>query len=94
MAMKIETKVIKKANKYNWHNIDHQKNIFMLSFVKRKDKSTMRINVYYSKMTVATCIDHPKQGKTQLFRRNVTIEELEKIFENPRHHTGKGYHKK
>lgn len=45
-------------------------------------------------MTVATCINHPKQGKTQLFRKNVSFDELDKIFKNPRVHTGKGYQTK
>jgi hypothetical protein len=50
-----------------------------------------RINVYYTTATVGTCLDHPTQGKTQLFRRGVTLEGLEQIFLNPRVHTGRGY---
>ena len=38
------------------------------------------------------CLKHPRQGKTQLFRRGIeSYEELAAIFENPRTHTGKGY---
>lgn len=62
----------------------------MISFVK----GDVRINVYPTKMTVSTCIDHPKQGKTQLHRRHVSLKQLREIFNNPRLHTGKGYHKK
>merc|ERR1719369_116155 len=42
--------------------------------------------------TVATSLEHPTQGKTQLYRgqRN-TFEELEEIFQNPRVHTDSGY---
>ena len=36
-------------------------------------------------------IHHPKQGKTQLFRRNCTEKEVKQILKNPRTHTGKGY---
>ncbi len=31
----------------------------------------VRFNVYYTTGTVATSLLHPRQGKTQLFRRNV-----------------------
>merc|ERR1740137_418284 len=42
--------------------------------------------------TVATSIEHPTKGKTQLYRgqRN-TFDELEEIFDNPRVHTESGY---
>lgn len=50
-----------------------------------------RVNVYYTTGTVGTCIDHPKSGKTQLFRRNQTIATMVSIFKNPRVHTGAGY---
>lgn len=59
----------------------------MLSFWR----GDVRVNVYYTTMTVGTCLDHPKQGKTQLFRRDVTEKELEMILRNPRVHTHKGY---
>lgn len=52
-----------------------------------------RINVYWTTGTVATCINHPTQGKTQLFRRNVSVEQLAVLFRNPRQHTGKGYYR-
>ena len=39
-----------------------------------------RINVYYTTHTVGTAIDHPRAGKTQLFRRNVNLRELLEIF--------------
>ena len=50
-----------------------------------------RINVYYTTRTVGTAMEHPTQGKTQLFRRNCTPSELLEIFKNPRFHTGRGY---
>jgi hypothetical protein len=55
-------------------------------------QSAVRINVYYSTGTVGTCLSHPRQGKTQLFRRNVSKHQPQDIFENPRTHTGKGYY--
>ncbi|KAL9191312.1 hypothetical protein ACHAXT_001018 [Thalassiosira profunda] len=64
----------------------------------RKEGATeldyVRINVYWTTGTVGTCIHHPRQGKTQLFRRNVDLATLCEIFKNPRVHTGAGYHRK
>ena len=50
-----------------------------------------RINVYYTTKTIGTALDHPTQGRTQLFRRNCTRDELIEILKNPRVHTGHGY---
>jgi len=55
--------------------------------------STTRINVYYTTGTVATCLNHPTRGKTQLFRRRVGLELLYNIFVDPRLHTGRGYYR-
>ena len=66
----------------------------MISFVKVIDGDPARMNIYTTKMTVATCINHPRKGKTQLFRKNVDDKLMGKIFENPRIHTNKGYTKK
>ena len=79
------------AKKYNYVEVDHQENIFMLSF----RLNGVRINVYYSRMTIATCIDHPKKGKTQMFRKGVwDLKLLDKLFQYPRLHTGIGYRNK
>lgn len=63
----------------------------MVSYSKEINEGTARVNVYLSKMTVATALNHPKQGKTQLYRRNVDAKLLNKIFINPRVHTNCGY---
>ena len=52
-----------------------------------------RINVYWTTGTVGTCLNHPRQGKTQLFRRKVDVTLLREIFRDPRVHTGSGYHR-
>lgn len=78
------------AKQNKWVEIDHQENIGMLRF----EKEDAKINVYYTRMTVTTCIDHPKKGKTQLFRRNVDYKKLDAIFKKPRVHTGLGYYTK
>lgn len=79
------------AQKYQWaFDFNNQPNPLMISVFK----DGMRINVYYTTMTVSTALEHPKKGKTQMYRKNVSANLLEKIFKDPRHHTGKGYFKK
>lgn len=80
--------LINLAAKYGWHKPAHNAKSCLLSVFK----GHMRINIYYTTMTIGTCLLHPVKGKTQLFRRNVTDIELEKIFQNPRVHTNKGYY--
>ena len=65
----------------------------VISFRKTSGTGLIRINVYWTTGTVGTCIDHPRQGKTQLFRRNIDLATLREIFRNPRLHTGSGYYK-
>jgi len=86
----LKTEVRKLAEAHGWGGEVFQENISMLSYFKEG----MRINIYLTKMTVGTVLNHPKQGKTQMFRKHVTPKELDKLFENPRQHTGKGYRKK
>ena len=78
------------ARKYEYKEIAYQENVKMVSF----EKDGVRINYYFSTGTVMTALKHPKLGPTQLTRRGVSYIELEKIFKNPRSHTGKGYHQK
>lgn len=83
-------RMIMLGGKYGWKFIEQQTNPPMISFTKEN----MRINVYHTTMTVGTCITHPKKKKTQLYRKRVSLPILEKIFENPRVHTGRGYYGK
>lgn len=84
-------RIRERARDRGWAEIDHQENIMMISFTK----NNARINVYYSKswrLTVATIINHPVVGRKQLFRKYITLHELDNILINPRIHTGKGYY--
>lgn len=54
----------------------------------------IHINFYCTSFTITTELNHPKKGKTQLHRRNLTTMEVREIFKNPRKHTGQGYYKK
>lgn len=80
------------ATRHNYEEINFNETSKMISFRGGIGKST-RINVYYTTGTVGTCLNHPKKGKTQLFRRGVSsLEQLEEMFENQRLHTGDGYY--
>lgn len=88
---RIPIDVIEATAKDNgFHRIDFQENIGMISY---SDGDT-RINIYLTRMTVATCLNHPTKGATQLFRKNVNYETLVEIFDYPRKHTGRGYYKR
>lgn len=39
-------------------------------------------------------MDHPSQGKTQMFRRGLDEAQFESVCNNPRAHTGQGYQTK
>lgn len=77
-----------------WKKIDYQQNIGMVSYSKIISSGMARINIYLTKMSVTTYLNHPKKGKGQLYRKNIGWSHLIKIFKNPRFHTGKGYYKK
>lgn len=78
------------ADFHRYEEIQHNENSRVISF--RNSTGNARINVYYTTGTVATCLNHPRSGEIQLFRRNQTTESLNEIFSNPRTHTGNGYH--
>lgn len=84
------SEIRKLATQWGWAEIDHQENIKMVSFTD----GPSRMNVYYSRMTVATVVDHPTQGRNTLYRRGIRFNDLAKIFENPRVHLGVGYHRR
>lgn len=77
-----------------WEIIALQENIGMVSFIKGKSTVVTRINIYLSTMSISTALKHPKKGRTQLYRKFILPDMLQKIFENPRKHTGRGYYEK
>ena len=80
------------AAQNDYEEIDVNEKSRVISFRGGPNDAT-RINVYYTTGIVGTCLNHPKYGKTQLFRRNVTTSSgLLDIFQNPRIHTGTGYY--
>ncbi len=85
--------IIKLAYRYGWR-IEAAKDKTLLIFNRIKDNEHQQINVWWTRMTIATSLKHPKRGKTQLYGRNIDAALLEKIFNNPRVHTGKRYYTK
>ncbi|KAL7551160.1 hypothetical protein ACHAWF_018294 [Thalassiosira exigua] len=79
------------ASAFELKEIMHNETSRVISFKTDADE---RINIYYTTRTVGTALDHPSQGKTQLFRKYCSEEQLKDIMQNPRVHTGRGYHRK
>ena len=77
---------------HGYKEVQFNKTSRVIAFSK-SDRNKTRVNVYYTTGTVATCLHHPYSGKTQLFRREQTLESLGELFANPRQHTGSGYYK-
>lgn len=57
------------AKVYGWHEVLHSPSSFLISY--RRDG--VRLNIYYSRMTVGTAMKHPTLGHTQLFRKDVDM---------------------
>ena len=81
------------AGRHNW-----SKTYINQSETCSYTKNGTRLNFYRKggiagQFTVGSYLDHPRQGKTQLFRREVDIYGAEEIFKNPRTHTDRGYHR-
>lgn len=91
--MNREQKIREIARQNGWVE-EKAKDPTLLIFNRLCDRTHQQVNVWFTRMTVGTYLKHPKQGKTQLFRKYVDMDMLEKIFQNPRLHTGRGYHTK
>lgn len=52
----------------------------------------VKLDWYFTTATVKTSLDHPQQGKTQLFGSRVTPNIYLEILLNPRAHTNERYH--
>lgn len=85
MSIRIKKGVVEIESKDPW----------MRSFLVPGDGGDVRVNVWSNNkdnsFTVGTYMNHPKKGKTQLFRRHCTENQVMAILKNPRLHTGKGY---
>ncbi len=79
------------ATAASWQEVGLNEVSKVISFINNDE--TVKINIYYTTMTVSTCMDHPSMGKTQLFRRNISFEELKIILDDPRWHSNRGYYR-
>lgn len=85
-------KAIYIAQKCGWELCNVQTKASMIQFKKDEVKLNVHWTKKQGKYTIATSLNHPKKGKTQLFRKSLNEKELEDIFRNPRKHTDKGYY--
>jgi hypothetical protein len=76
------------AREYNYTILDTSSSTAPMASYSR---NAVRLNFWLSTGTVGSYLKHPRRGKTQLFRRNVDVNEAQVIFANPRVHTGRGY---
>mmetsp|Transcript_23792 Transcript_23792/g.27521 ORF Transcript_23792/g.27521 Transcript_23792/m.27521 type:complete len:447 (+) Transcript_23792:107-1447(+) len=58
------------------------------------EKDDIKLDWYFTTATVKTSLEHPTQGKTQLFRKSVDKILYREILENPRVHTDQGYQRR
>ena len=55
----------------------------------------MQLNVWCSTGTIGSYLNHPRRGKSQLFRREIyDHRDLQEVFENPRVHGHGGYYER
>jgi len=57
-------------------------------------ETLVKLDWYFTTATVKTALDHPVQGKTQLFAKDCNPHQYAQVLTNPRTHTGKRYHRK
>lgn len=80
------------AKSHGWGLVQNDDNQLMMAFKKHFPYSDVRMNIWYTKMTIGTYLFHPGSKKhTQMFRRNINWNELNQLLINPRSHTLKGY---
>ena len=82
---------------YGWWEHDYQWSQGELVILRKNDSNgdLMQINVWCSTGTVGSHLHHPRQGKSQLFRREChSMSDLRDVFANPRVHGYGGYHER
>mmetsp|Transcript_888 Transcript_888/g.1903 ORF Transcript_888/g.1903 Transcript_888/m.1903 type:complete len:444 (+) Transcript_888:221-1552(+) len=63
-------------------------------FEKTRGEKLVKLDWYFTTATVKTSLDHPVQGRTQLFMKKCNSREYAKVLTNVRTHTGRRYHRK
>lgn len=78
------------AKIYGWQETKLDTKACILLIQKKRKK----LQIAYTKMTVISILDHPKLGRTHLIRKEVSLDLFEKLLNNPRIHTDKGYYRR
>ena len=85
--------IVELSQKYGWTFV-MEEYPYMIRLTKKFKYSLVKMNIYWNGSgiikNVCTHMKHPKKGKGQLYRKT-NLNELEVYFNNPRHHTKKGY---
>lgn len=84
MKIKINQKICETAYRYGWEKT--RKGGGNIVFAR----GDVMLQIAPLTLTVLTILDHPKRGRTILRRRKVKESMLERLFNNPRSHTGLG----
>ncbi|KAG2498381.1 hypothetical protein HYH03_003640 [Edaphochlamys debaryana] len=74
-----------------WNYTGHNSNSRVAFY---ENDAGVKADYYYTTGTIKTSMDHPRQGPTQLFRRDLSDSQYNAVLNNPRTHTGQGYHRK
>lgn len=83
------------AQRQGWEYVRYEHGQGQLVFLERWMQSDKyMLHIWCTTGTVGSYLDHPRQGHTQLFRRNLDWGELLQVMNNPRVHTGAGYHER
>lgn len=85
------------ARTYGWHrvNITTENRVHRQRYRRPLASGDYEVlDCWPTTRTIASYLYHPRQKRTQLFRKQCDKEEAKRIFQNPRTHTGKGYHTK
>jgi len=93
----IDRELIRRAAaEHGWRETKATNGGIMLTFALPGEPGTKwpKVEIWPSTGTVATMIDHPKKGRTKLYRKGLSQKQIVKIFQDPRLHTGKGYYTK
>lgn len=89
MTMFDPDEVIEQAVRQGWKNTRYDRAQGQLVFLERwLQDDKYELHVWCTTGTIGSYLDHPRQGPTQLYRRNVSWSELRQIMNNPRVHTG------
>ena len=90
----LQTRKIKQiAQKHNWERDFEDWPNATLGFKKGTGNDLVLLRVHFKEHLVSTLLVHPIWGKNKLYRRQVSTFMLERIFENPRLHSSRGFRK-